>query len=207
MQHARALALDLALLLPAGPAAEARRISRILARRSGDATIALGTRACLPHVTLAMAPVPEGRMEEAAAVLASVVGRRLPLALVLTGISTVETARGRLVSGFDVALGPGLLALHREAADALAALAADEDPALCTGEGAAPDPSMVGYVRDFLRTSAYARYSPHVTLGVGEAADADAAVAFPHRFEVGAAALCHVGNGGTCRRVLAEIQI
>jgi hypothetical protein len=154
-----------------------------------------------------MAPVPEERIGDAAAVLSAVVGRHLPLTLALAGITTVLTASGRQVSGFDLAPEPALFALHREAMDALVALAADRDPALCTGDGEPPDPAMVAYVRDFARNSAYTRYSPHVTLGIGAAAGADAAISFPHRFDVRAAAVCHVGNGGTCRRVLAEIEI
>jgi 2'-5' RNA ligase len=207
MQQSRVLALDLALLLPAGLAAEARRINGVLAIRSGDRTISLGGHVCPPHITLAMAPVPEGKIPEATAVLASAVRRHLPLPLMLSGVSTVATSSGRRVSGFDLAPEEALLVLHRDVMDGLAGLAADEDPVLCTGEGAAPDPAMVAYVRNFARACAHDRYSPHVTLGVGEAEDGDAAMPFPHRFQAGAAAVCHVGNGGTCRRVLAEMQI
>jgi len=207
MQHARAIALDLALLLPPDLAAEARRINRILALRSEEEAITFGERGCLPHITLAMAPVPEERIGAATALMEEAVRRHLPLPLTLTGVSTVATGSGRRVSGFDIAPEASLLALHHEVMDGLAGLAADDDPVLSTGEGEAQDPAMISYVRNFASNSAYVRYSPHVTLGVGEAEPVDAAVGFPCRFQAGAAAVCHVGNGGTCRRVFAEIQI
>lgn len=207
MEHARIFALDLALLLPPHLAAEARRINRILVHRSGDASISLGERGCLPHVTLAMAPVPEDRVEAAAAMLKTVFEQHAPLDLTLTGISTVVTGAGRPVSGFDLARTDALAALHRDVTGGLAAFAADADPLLAVGSEETPEATMISYVRTFSRASAYARYSPHVTLGVGEAGDGDASFAFPFGFQGRAAAVCRVGNGGTCRQVLAEIQI
>ncbi|TAJ45434.1 2'-5' RNA ligase family protein [Methanofollis fontis] len=203
----RIIAVDLALLLPDGVAGETRRLNALISNRSGDRSILLGTQRCLPHITLAMAPLEQGRVSEAAEVLSSALERCAPLHLTISRISTVVTGAGHAVSGFDLEPAPPLLALHQEIVDGLEAIRAFEPPALCTGRGEESDAHMAGYVQHFLDHSARERYSPHITLGAGEAGDADTRFSLPHSFAVRRGAVCHVGRRGTCRQILAQTEI
>jgi 2'-5' RNA ligase len=197
MHLAHPLAVDIAVVLPSLIREEAIRINRLLLEHSGDRTFCFGPEA-LPHITLAMAAVPEKSLAE---ISLDDLGRLFPCEIAIAGISTVTTGAGRRVAGFDLAPGETLLALHGAAARTLAAVAVDEEPDLFLREGEEDEPSMAGYVRTFL----HAPYSPHITLGAGEATDRDTVLSLPHRFTAHGAALCLVGTGGTCRKVIREI--
>lgn len=199
MHHAHPLAVDIAVVLPAEIREEAVRINRLLVEDSGDQTICFGPDA-LPHITLAMAAVPERDL-----VGISLEGLRphFPLEITVTGISTVTTGLGRRVAGFDLAPDGPLLALHRAAAGILATVAVDEEPALLRREGEGDEPSMAGYARNFFQ----ACYSPHITLGAGEASDRDTTLPLPYRFAARGVVLCRVGTGGACRQVLGEMYL
>lgn len=197
MHHAHPLAVDIAVVLPSQLREEAVRINMLLSEHSGDRVFCFGPDA-LPHITLAMAAVPERSL---AGISLDGLRRFLPCEITVTGISTVTTGSGRRVTGFDLAPGEALLALHRTAVETLAAVAVDEEPDLFLREGEEDEPSMAGYVRTFL----HAPYSPHITLGAGEATDRDTILPLPHWFTVRGAALCLVGTGGTCRQVIREI--
>lgn len=197
MHQAHPSAVDIAVVLPSPLREEAARINRLLAEHSGDRAFCFGPDA-LPHITLAMAAVPEKNLSE---ISLDCLGELFPCEITVTGISTVTTGSGRRVAGFDLAPGEALLALHHTAVETLAAVAVDEEPALFLREGERNEPSMAGYVRTFL----HAPYSPHITLGAGEASDRDTMLSLPHRFTARGAALCLVGTGGTCRKMIREI--
>ncbi|MDD4255688.1 MAG: hypothetical protein PHP59_09985 [Methanofollis sp.] len=199
MHHAHPLTVDIAVVLPAGIRDEAARINRLLVGHSRDRTICFGPDA-VPHITLAMAAVPEGDL---AGISLESLGPHFPLDITVTGISTVTTGSGQRVAGFDIAIDGPLLALHRAAAKALGEVAVDEEPVLILRDGEEDEPSMAAYARDFLR----ARYSPHITLGRGEASERDTTLPLPYRFTAEGAVLCRVGTGGACRQVLREMYI
>jgi hypothetical protein len=199
MHRAHPLAVDIAVVLPPEIRDEAARINRLLIGHSGDRTISFGPDA-LPHITLAMAAVPE---RDIAGISLEGLRPHFPLEVAVAGISTVTTGSGRRVAGFDLDHDEPLLALHRAAAEILATVAVVEDPALLLREGEEDEPSMAAYARTFLRTP----YSPHITLGAGEAADRDTVLSLPYRFTARGALLCRVGTGGACRQVLGEISI
>jgi hypothetical protein len=199
MHRAHPIAVDIAVVLPPEIREEAARINRLLIRHSGDRTISFGPDA-LPHITLAMAAVQE---KDLAGVSLEGLRPHLPLEVTITGISTVTTGSGRRVAGFDLAPDGTILALQRAAAEALAAVAVDEEPVLLLREGEGDEPTMAAYARTFLCTP----YSPHITLGEGEASDADTALSLPYRFTAQGAMLYRVGTGGACRQVVGEISI
>ncbi|WP_298667938.1 2'-5' RNA ligase family protein [uncultured Methanofollis sp.] len=199
MHRAHTLAVDIAVVLPPVIREEAERINRLLVSHSGDMTISFGPGA-IPHITLAMAAVPE---TDLAGISLEGLRPHLPLEITITGLSTVTTGSGRRVAGFDLSPDRPLLALHRAAAGTLAPVAVDEVPALLLREGEGDEPTMAAYARTFLRTP----YSPHITLGAGEASERDTTLSLPYRFTAQGAMLCRVGTGGACRQVLREISI
>ena len=189
----RVLALDVALLPP--PACQPRL---------ADLNAALdppprGFRfddTHLPHVTLVQQFVATGRLDEVAGSLARLVSRAAPLRLRSTGLS-----RGRTTSSLRLERTDELDTLHARVMDALLPFAAgpgDESAFLSNGEP--PRPADLDWVTRFRDEAAYARFDPHITLGVGVAAGTTAALdTLTDRI-----ALCHLGRYCTCRRVLAE---
>lgn len=197
MHHAHPLAIDIAVVLPSPLREEVIRINRLLIEHSGDRVFCFGPDA-LPHITLAMTAVPERSL---AGISLDSLGKLFPCEITVTGVSTVTTGSGQRVAGFDLAPEKPLLTLHRAAAETLAAVAVDEEPALFLREGEKNEPSMAGYVRTFL----HAPYSPHITLGAGEASDRDTNLSLPYQFSARGAVLCRVGTGGTCRQAIRGI--
>ncbi len=154
----------------------------------------------LPHVTLVQLLVLRDRLEEMATAIEDVLGTQRALALHTTSIT-----HGPAVSTLGVAPSPALDLLHRQLARRLdpfaVALPPDGsrdsyDAFVDSGEPARP--SDLEWVRRFRERSAYDRFDPHWTLGVGRL---DISVE-PMAFAADRVALCHLGRFCTCRKTL-----
>jgi hypothetical protein len=64
--------------------------------------------------------------------------------------------------------------------------------------------STLEWIRNYPQKAAFEGFSPHITLGYGQATTE---TLFPIFFTVSQLALCHVGNHGTCRSVLLSVGI
>ncbi len=150
----------------------------------------------LPHVTLAQQFVAAGRLDDVIRLLAPVVRAAAPLRLRATGLS-----RGRTTSSLRLAPTSALARLHTGVMDALLPFdAGPGDGSAFASNGEPPRAADIEWVIRFRDRAAYACFDPHITLGVGAAPGATAAVdAVADRV-----ALCHLGRYCTCRRVLAE---
>ena len=150
---------------------------------------------CHPHVTLSQHFVRRERLPEVRRLVGEVVGRLDRLEVRVTGaragrtsqVLTVEASAtlGRLHEGLMDALG------DEEVAGDAASFQADGEPAR---------PADVAWVEGFRERSSYARYDPHVTVGIGPRPLSAA----PFRFPVEEIALCRLGRFCTCRDRLAS---
>ncbi|MDD3621041.1 MAG: 2'-5' RNA ligase family protein [Methanofollis sp.] len=201
------IAVDIALIPPAEIRSEVGRINRTLIRRSRDRGVLLGPGGGIAHITLAMAPIRAADLSAVCENLREIWERHRPLTLTLTGVSSVMTAPSRPVSGFDIAPAPALRALHNEVVHSLAPFALTETVPrmLAVRKGEVADPGILEYIREFKTAHAGDQYSPHITLGVGDAGDQDTRLPLPYQFINETVAVCHLGNGGTCRAVLSEV--
>ncbi|MBP2146750.1 2'-5' RNA ligase [Methanofollis sp. W23] len=206
-QDEETIAVDIALIPPAEIRSEVGRINRTLIRRSRDRGVLLGPGGGIAHITLAMAPIRAADLTAVCDDLAEIWGRHRPLSLTLTGVSSVMTAPGHPVSGFDIAPAPPLRALHDEVVHGLTPFALSETAPgmLAVRKGEVPDRGFLDYIREFRAAHAGDRYSPHITLGVGDAGDQDTRLPLPYQFTTETVAVCHLGNGGTCLTVLGEV--
>jgi len=184
------VALDIAILPPAGVAARAVEVSRTLVP-DGAETFQLGG-ARLPHITMAALFVAAADVDAACAA----VGRALADQPVLPLRSHGGDQRGRtLWLGIDRS--DALAALHERLMRAVAPFERRGGTAAAfTGEPARGND--VEFVARYRERSAYAAFDPHVTLGHGVRAP-DVA---PFTFEAREIAACHLGRFCTCRAVI-----
>ena len=150
----------------------------------------------LPHVTLAQQFVAADRLDDLARRLADLVRAAAPLRLRSAGLS-----RGRTTSSLRLAPTAALTRLHAGVMEALLPFEAGPgDASAFHSNGEPPRPADLEWVTRFREQAAHADFDPHITLGVGAAPGAAAALdAVADRI-----ALCHLGRYCTCRRVLAE---
>lgn len=187
------LALDVALL---PPAACRPRLAALNAALDAPPHGFRFDDTHLPHVTLAQQLVAAGRLAEIIRCVARTVRTAAPLRLRSTGLS-----RGRTTSSLRLAPTAALARLHAGVMDALLPFEAGPgDASAFHSNGEPPRPADLEWVTRFRDRAAYARFDPHITLGVGAAPGAAAAL----DAEAERVALCHLGRYCTCRRVLAE---
>jgi len=187
------IAVDVAILLP--PAAR-RRLQRLNAEC--PATPGRGFRfndTHHPHVTLGQHFVDLDGLEAVRADLTPVFARQSPIDLQVTGARSGRTSLAAVVSPT-----PDLQRLHEWVLRALephevtgshGAFQVDDHPARAAD---------VRWVTRFRQDSAFDRFDPHITIGIGSA---PAALA-PWRLTANDVALCRLGRFCTCRDRLAD---
>lgn len=186
------IAVDIALLLPEPIARHCRALNaRLTPPPDGfrfDATH-------LPHVTLVQLFVRPDHLAN----LTTTVDR------VLTGhhaipLRTTTLAHGATATTLGLGPQPRLEAVHRALADAVHPLTSPAEPGGFVADDDGPREADVAWVATFRERSSYARFDPHVTLGIGRL---DASP--PTRsFVADRVALCQLGRYCTCQRVLAS---
>ena len=189
----RPIAVDVAILLP--PAAR-RRLQRLNAVY--PATAGRGFRfddTHHPHVTLGQHFVALDGVEAVRADLTPVFARQSPIDLQITGARSGQTSQSAVVNPT-----PDLQRLHERVLRAL-------EPHEVTGTHEAfqvDDHSArdadVRWVTRFRQDSAFDRFDPHITIGIGST---PAALA-PWHLRANVVALCRLGRFCTCRDRLAD---
>ena len=148
-----------------------------------------------PHVTLSQHFVRRARLAEVRRLVGGVVGRFEAFEARVTGARA-----GRTSQVLTVEPSAPIRRLHEALMDAMReeevtgaadAFQADEAPAR---------PADVAWVEGFRARSSYARYDPHVTVGIGPRPLSVA----PFDFPVEEIALCRLGRFCTCRDRLAS---
>jgi 2'-5' RNA ligase len=196
------IAVDIVLLPDQAMTEWAMAINTELVRQYGS-EIVLSEKTCLPHVSLAMGCLDEGDIDSVRVLLHRLAKEAPVRQLNATGILVSTNSRGEHTSLLGIERTNDLQALHeavmREVEpffshDVIEAMIADDVVAESTLE----------WIRDYPQKAAYERFSPHITLGYGQATTNDS---FPIPFAVSRLALCHVGNHGTCRKVVVFVSL
>ena len=150
---------------------------------------------CHPHVTLSQHFVDRERLSEVRRLVGGVVGRLDRFELRVTGARAGRTAQVLAVEA-SAPLGQ----LHERLMDALRHEEVAGDAAAFQASAAPARPADVAWVEGFRARSSYARYDPHVTVGIGPRPLSTA----PFDFPVEEIALCRLGRFCTCRDRLAS---
>ena len=184
-----AIAIDLAVLLPTETRCVVERLNSGLA---GHGLRFDATRH--PHVTLSQHFVTDVQLTQVYADVETVLSGLPPLHLSVTGLR-----QGRTAHVLVVAPTPPLQQLHTRLMDTLAPY---EVPggAAAFHEGDPPRDADVAWVARFRVDSSFARFDPHITIGIGS----DPVSTDPFAFTARTIAVCRLGRFCTCRDHLAS---
>lgn len=200
-----AIAVDIVLLPPALVTDLAIKINEALISASGDNSIILGRKTCIPHISLSMGCIRSSDIEDLALLTGKIAQEYLPIDLPVKGVATVTTSSGERVSGIDIIKTPALLAMHEEIMNLVNDYAVSEvlPEMVYLDSGEEILNFTLNYIGSFASRSSYDYYSPHITLGYGEVKKPEECVKVPDSFRSFNIALCHLGNHCTCRKVLS----
>ena len=189
------IAVDVVLLPPEEVMDKAVKINGELVEKTGDTGIILDSEKCLPHVTLAMGCVEEEDLSHIDNILRSIAEDLLPITL-----KTIPFEKGpaslRIEKNRDIELLHELVMIRmsrfftHEVSKNMIYDSQKEEIAELTFD----------YIRNFTTKSSFENYTPHITLGPG---NADLQVG-SFEFVTSRLALCHLGNYCTCRKILVS---
>ena len=188
-----AIAIDVAVLLPTHTRAVVARLNARVDIAVGDGFRFDATHH--PHVTLGQHFVNTNRITAVHARVATVLSGLPPLDLGVTG-----ARRGRTSQALVVAPTPALQRVHERLMDALAPYEVLGGAAAFQHDDAPPRETDVAWVTRFRTDSSYARFDPHITVGIGP----DPITVDPFTFTTREIAVCRLGRWCTCRDQLAH---
>ena len=188
-----AVAIDLAVLLPPDTRAGVERVNARFNAAAGHGFRFDATHH--PHVTLSQHFVNADRLTEVCAGVATVLGGLPPLNLEITGARA-----GRTAQVLVVAPTPALQRLHEQLMNTLAPYEIPGDAAAFQRDDDPPRDADVAWVTRFRVDSSFARFDPHITVGIGP----DPVTATPFTFTARTIVVCRLGRFCTCRDRLAH---
>lgn len=196
------IAVDVVLLPDRAMTEWAMKTNRELVRQYGS-EIVLGEKTCLPHISLAMGCAEERDIDSIRERLQGLAKETPVKWLHATGILVSTNLRGEQTSLLEIERTDSLQALHEAAMREVEPFFSYDVTDTMIADDAVAE-STLEWIRDYRQKAAFERFSPHVTLGHGKAKTDDL---FPMPFTASQVALCHLGNHGTCRKVLATVGL
>ena len=191
------IAIDIALLLPEAVNERAKAFNGALLAERPDGYRFDDTH--LPHLTLAQQFIRRGNLPALIKRMDPILRGAPPLWLRVVGVGASGTA-----AHFAIEPTPDLQKLHETIMDAAQSLEeAGGGAAAFYSDGELARESDVAWVSQFRPHSSYARFSPHITLGIGPLPE----FREPFEFTADRIALCHLGRFCTCRIVLREWRL
>lgn len=154
------VAIDIAMLLPPATRAE---IVRLNARfpNAGDNGFRFDATHH-PHLTLGQHFIDATRLDAVCATVETVLSKHIPLTLQVTG-----TRSGRTAQVLTVSPTSALQALHEHLLDALEPFEVIGTMGSFQSDDHPPRTADVAWVTQFRLDSSYARFAPHITVGIG----------------------------------------
>jgi 2'-5' RNA ligase len=189
------IALDVAVLPPAGVSAQAIALSAAL-----PAAESQGLRLDadhLPHITLTQQFIPGDALEAWIAEVDRVLRDSGPLHLRVSG-----GGMGSSAVWMSIERTPPLVGLHERLLHAAQAFEGSNGDASAFHDGDARERD-IRWVRQFRRESSLDRFTPHITLGHASAPPAIE----PFDFVATTIAVCRLGRFCTCRRIIRAWEL
>jgi len=194
---------------------------------SPQAEIVLDKSNCLPHISLAMGCIEDSDISAAGKVLEEIAEQNPAGELKVVGVQVTENTKGEKTSAFKVEKTQQLQSIHERVSQELTRYFSSDvtrdmiyggnevDSTLrpfdfaqgrLRSERAGPPrvaETTLLWIRSYREKSSFERFSPHITIGYGQAE----ALAGPIEFRASQLALCHLGNHCTCRKVLVSVGV
>jgi 2'-5' RNA ligase len=169
----------------------------------GPSRIVLNRKDCLPHISLAMGGLDEADVKAALDRLETVARQTTLGELRVVNLLRSTNSRGETTCLLEVERTEELQSLHERVMREMEPwFRYDVSTAMLYDDAVAS--STLEWVRTYRQKAAYERFQPHITVGYGRL---PADLSFPIPFSVIRLALCHLGNHGTCRRILAATKL
>ena len=188
-----AIAIDVAVLLPPATRTIVERVNARFDVAAGNGFRFDATHH--PHVTLGQHFVNTHQLTEMCGRVATVLSAMPPLDLRVTG-----ARGGRTAQVLVVAPTPALQRLHEQLMDTLASYEVTGDAAAFQQDHDPPRDADIAWVTRFRADSSFARFDPHITVGIGP----DPVTGDPFTFTARTIAVCRLGRFCTCRDQLAH---
>ncbi len=199
----RKRASDIVLLPSKATMEAALRLNQILLRRF-EKKIVLHPNDCLPHLSLAMGALREEDLPAVAGRLEEIASQFPPVGLTFTEIGAGAIAGGQTVSTWEVEPTAALQSLHETVLNRMRPYLTDDVAAEDFIDFPNVQQTSVDWVNRYPAAAAFERFSPHITLGIGELGPD---TSFPTHGTASRLALCHLGDFCTCRKVLFETEL
>lgn len=187
---------------------KALKINRMLTDFSGNKTIVLNEKNCIPHISLAMGTFNIAYLEEFYGELRSIGKKYLPYQAKYKGLAAVKTSENAVVSGIDIIKDECIIELQEDIKNLLLSYNSGE----VTSDMVYPDDKKItdftlNYSSDYLKNSTEDNFSPHITLGYGDVYDLKNIPVIPSSFECTEIAICHLGNHCTCKKIFRKYSV
>lgn len=164
----------------------------------------LGKEEVLPHITLVQGVMDSEKQGDMGNILRNIAEQETSLDLRLSGTSRGVSKDGYPGVVFSITPTEELSRLHQVAIQKLEGLLTND----ATEEMFFNPPiriHSVQWVRDFQEKHSLQNFDPHITISVG--GEPKVEQKFPIPFTASRLAICHLGNGNTCRKILAEFTL
>jgi len=171
--------------------------------REYSSEIALNRRDCLPHISLAMGCIGRQDIDAIGEVLAQIAGASPVGQLTATGVEVSANSQGGKTSLLEIEKTAELQTLHERVMQEMKSFFSHDVENAAFYDDVVAETTQ-DWVRRYPEKAAYEQFSPHITLGYGQAKPG---FSFPIALTAARLVLCHLGNHATCRRILAEADL
>lgn len=186
------IAVDVVLLPPEDVMDKLIELDQKLLNRNPDKPL-LDKVNCFPHLSLAMGVVEEKYLTDIEKILMQIAKQFKPIPLTASQLGKSKVSVDNTVE---------LKQLHEKLMNQLSSFFSSEvDQSMFYG-GQVRDISL-SWARDYVSNSAFEKFAPHFSLGIGETAERNIGL----NFTAERLALCHLGNYNTCRKILFETKL
>ena len=182
------LAINIAVLLPPATRTEVVRLNARFPDAGNNGFRFTVTHH--PHLTLGQHFIDPTRLDEVCATVETALSKHIPLALQVTGARS-----GRTAQVLTVTPTPALQALHEHLLDALEPFEVFGTVESFQSDDPPPRTADVAWVTQFRHDSSYARFDPHITVGIGSVP----VTTMPFEFTGHEIAVFRLGRFCTCR--------
>jgi glycosyltransferase domain-containing protein len=197
------ITVDVVLFPPDEIMEKAIEVNQALIKTFDD-KIVLNKQNCLPHISLAMGCIKKEDIPEIDTVLKDIADTFSPPTLTISDIRAETIPTGEKVSGFEMEKTKDIQLLHETVMNKLLQYFT-YDVSLDTIY-ALPDQQVevvtTYWIKNYQKESSFEKFSPHITIGIGEVEGETCGMNFPMKFNAPKLALGHLGNYCTCREIL-----